>query len=280
MIRSMMSGVAGLRTHATRMDVISNDVANVNTVGFKQSDVTFKETFINTMRAPSTGTPPMQIGLGVDVGEIVRNWSDGVLMQTGQASNMAIAGNGLFFVKDPGGVREYFSRAGDFILDCNGTNTYLINSTGKRLLGSVTPPTGAVWAPGVLQEIDLQSANPGVQVSSFSIGADGGITVNSVDGTTVNNAWYIPVATFDNNLGLQSIGMNLYLQTTASGDPLIQLAGSTGVGTVYQGYLENSNVDLSAEFTEMILTQRGFEANSRSITTSDQMLQELLALKR
>ena len=102
MLRAMMSGVSGLRTHQNRMDVIANDIANVNTTGYKQSDVTFKETLVTTIRSPAPGTPGMQVGLGVQMGNIVRNFSDGILMQTGQASNLGITGNGFFAVADPG----------------------------------------------------------------------------------------------------------------------------------------------------------------------------------
>ena len=280
MIRSMMSGVSGLRAHTTRMDVIANDIANVNTVGYKQSDVTFKETFVSTLRAPATGTPAMQVGLGSDVGEITKNWTDGVLVQTGQSANMAIAGNGFFVVNSNPPAAEYsYSRAGDFLLDSNGTNTYLINATGQRLYGWV----GAA-APGTDPvELDLQAYHPtpgSSQVESFSIAADGAVSITYVDGTTVDDACYVALASFANNYGLEAIGSNLFKATTASGDADFVQANEPGTGTLYQGYLENSNVDLAAEFTDMILTQRGFQANSRSITTADEMLMELLQLKR
>ena len=102
MLRAMMSGVAGLRTHQSRMDVISNDIANVNTTGYKQSDVTFKETLVTTIRSPAPQTPGMQIGLGVQIGSINKNYEDGILFQTGQSANLGISGAGFFVVADPG----------------------------------------------------------------------------------------------------------------------------------------------------------------------------------
>ena len=138
MLRSLWSGVSGLRTHQTRMDVIGNDIANVNTTGYKQSDVTFKEQLVNTIRPPSTGASGLQVGMGVQLGSIARNFSDGVLTETQRSSNMAVAGDGFFVVADSvAGGSKYFTRAGDFLPGVNSATgeTYFINSGGKRLQG-------------------------------------------------------------------------------------------------------------------------------------------------
>jgi flagellar hook protein FlgE len=278
MLRAMMSGVAGLRTHQTRMDVIANDVANVNTTGYKQSDVTFKETLVTTIRSPAPQTPGQQVGLGVQIGSINKNFEDGIMFQTGQASNMGITGNGFFVVADPGAAAGsvYYTRAGDYIHDVDTATgeIYLQNSSGKRLLGLMGPnpdPTGLT--PGDLVPIVLPA-----DTESYSIGLDGVIyaTVGGVQETI----GMVPLVKFANNFGLLALGNNLFQSTAAAGIQPMTIPGQDGTGQIFQGYLENSNVDLAKEFTEMIITQRGFQANSKTITTSDEMLLELLQLKR
>lgn len=276
MLPAMYSGVSGLMTHQERMNVIGNDVANVNTVGFKQSDMTFKEAYVTTLRAPAPGTPGQQVGLGVQMGQLERDFSGGALMQTGTASNFAVSGNGFFVVSDPASTQQFFSRAGDFVLDVDpATNeTHLITSEGRRLQGVMgsTDLTGLGMA-------DLQDIVLPANTTSYSVGLDGILYV-SVDGGTPAAAGRIALANFDNPTGLNSIGSNLFQLTDAAHIRALTNPGESGNGQVFQGYLENSNVDLAREFTDMIITQRGFQANSRTITTSDDMLQELLSLKR
>jgi len=279
MLQSMFSGISGLRTHQRKMDVIGNNIANVNTPGFKGSDVTFKEAYVTTIRAPAPGTPGQQIGLGAQVGGITRNFKGGILMETGQAANMGVSGEGFFVVAEPaapaGVANAYFSRAGDFMLDVDALGvTHLINPDGKRLRGinsnaTITGTNGSAFTDIVLP----------ANTTSFSVGLDG-IVYASVSGATATPVARVALATFNNNSGLDSVGSNLYKATSAAGLRLFADAGTTGVGQVFQGYLENANVDLAQEFTNMIITQRGFQANSRSITTSDEMLQDLLSLKR
>jgi len=275
----MYSGVSGLLTHQQRMNVIGNDIANVNTVGYKQSDVTFKEAFVNTLRSPTPGTPGQQVGLGSQVGHIARDFSGGPLMQTGLASNFAISGDGFYVVSDPIGNQQFFSRAGDFVLDVDpATNeTYLITSEGKRLQGVMGgPPAPDLNGLGLgdMQDIVLPP-----DTTDYSVGFDGILYV-SVAGAPAEAMGRVALASFDNPGGLQAIGSNLYEETAAASLRAFTNPGENGLGQVFQGYLENSNVDLAREFTDMIITQRGFQANSRTISTSDDMLQELLTLKR
>lgn len=281
MLQSMFSGISGLRTHQRKMDVIGNNIANVNTPGFKGSDVTFKEAYVTTIRAPAPGTPGQQVGLGTQVGGITRNFKGGILMETGQSSNMGVSGDGFFVVAEPsaaaGVASAYYTRAGDFMLDVSAGVTHLINPDGKRLRGlngdaAATDMTG-------LDGSTLEDIIMPVGTTSFSIGLDG-VVYASVGGATPTATARVALATFDNNTGLESIGSNLYRSNAAAGLRTFNNAGTNGLGQVFQGYLENSNVDLAQEFTNMIITQRGFQANSRSITTSDEMLQDLLALKR
>lgn len=284
MLQSMFSGISGLRTHQRRMDVIGNDIANVNTPGYKQSDVTFKEAYVTTLRAPSPGTPGQQVGLGTQLGGITKNFKGGILMETGQSGNMGISGEGFFVVAEPGAAaglgNAFYTRAGDFMLDVEPgapPTTYLINPDGKRLRGLIgdaaaTDMTGLDGSTFV--DITLPA-----NTTSFSIGLDGVVYASSLGGTPVAVA-RVAVATFDNNTGLEAVGSNLFRTNAAASIRTFNNANSNGIGQVFQGYLENSNVDLAQEFSDMIITQRGFQANSRSITTSDEMLQELLSLKR
>jgi flagellar hook protein FlgE len=275
----MWSGVSGLRTHQTRMDVIGNDVANVNTVGYKQSDVTFKEQLVSNIRTPAPNTVGIQIGTGVQLGSISRNFQDGILMETQRSSNMAIAGDGFFVVADAvAGGNKYFTRAGDFVHDVDQATgeTYLINSNGKRLQGVMDPNPDATGA----MSVDLVDIVLPPETTSYTIAMDGKIYA-SIAGAPPVVIGMVALARFGNNNGLESIGSNMFRSTESSAEQAMVNPGiGQGVGDVYQGYLENANVDLAQEFTEMIVTERGFQANSRSITTSDQMLQELLSLKR
>ena len=278
MLRSLWSGVSGLRTHQTRMDVIGNDIANVNTTGYKQSDVTFKEQLVNTIRPPSVGTLGLQVGLGVQLGSIARNFSDGALTETQRSSNMAVTGDGFFVVADPvAGGSRYFTRAGDFLPSVNPATgeTYFINSGGKRLQGIMDAnPDSTGQTSAALVDIVLPTGT-----TDYAIASDGKIWA-SVAGATPVVIGMVPLARFANNNGLASSGSNMFSGSVAAAEQSMINPGSPGSGTIYQGYLENANVDLAQEFTEMIVTERGYQANSRSITTSDEMLQELLSLKR
>ena len=264
MMPSMMNGLTGLNTHMKGMEVISNDVANVNSVGYKQEEITFQELLQR---------------LGVGVSAIIKDFTNGSLMQTDVSSNLAVSGNGFFVVADPAaaaGNVEY-TRAGDFIMEYDpGTGTtYLVNSSGDRLRGVMG---GTPDATG-LTSADLTDIALPAGTTAFKIGTDGTITA-SVNGNEPQIIGRVAIATFENNHALQMQKNGLYTAMAEAGPQPLANPGSSGVGQIYQGYIEQSNVDLSREFTEMILSQRGFQANSRSITTSDEMLQEVLNLKR
>ncbi len=281
MLPSMYSGVSGLHAHQQRMNVIGNDIANVNTVGYKQSNVTFKEAYVNTLRAPSPGTPGQQIGLGVQVGHINRDFGGGALMQTGMASNLAVSGNGFFVVSDANNPNQYFTRAGDFIVDVDAAanETYLITSEGRRLQGVMVPVGDPAPDLNGLGLGDMGDIILPANTTSYNVALDGTLFV-SIDGGAPQVAGRIALANFDNPSGLLAIGSNLFRETEAASLRDFSNPGENGIGQLFQGFLENSNVDLAREFTEMIITQRGFQANSRTISTSDEMLSELLMLKR
>lgn len=441
MMRSMFSGVSGLRAHQTKMDVIGNNVANVNTVGFKSGRVTFQEIFSQTLQGASApdpitgrgGTNPMQIGLGLGVGAVDTITTRGSVQRTDNPTDLSIEGDGFFICR--GGVNDTFrfTRAGNFTIDKlgnlvtgSGMNVYgwqalkndgsgefdtekpiepinlysdayrnkriisakatsraqlagnldaamplvgtgnnpnddqvfimpmtiydklgndykvnvrfwkvdandssstwqwdIVTGEGIRVTLSTNPTdtqlvfsgegiitsgksatvtfepwngTGNQSGTGSFQvELDFskltsfaadnsvkpQSVDgyPSGSLVSFSVGSDGVIT-GIYDNGQQQALGLIALSNFENPAGLQKVGDNMYIPTTNSGEFKAVKPGSGGTGTLNPGTLEMSNVDLSKEFTEMIITQRGFQANSRIITTSDEMLQELVSLKR
>lgn len=413
MMRSMFAGVSGLRNHQTRMDVIGNNVANVNTIGFKSGRVTFQELFAQTLRGASRplgnlgGTNPQQVGLGMMVSSIDTIHVQGNSQTTGKMTDMAIQGNGFFIVTD--GNQNLYTRAGAFDVDANGN---LVDPSGRKVLGwgpdranpgqlmAPTPtnlqplvmkvgspilaqattavnykgnldantPTGGTHATDVtvfdslgrqhtftitftknaavnqwtydITTLDpligftgpttgtLQFTPSGVYdpastpatISATVTGANnltipvdfspltqlagqttanrdsvngypmGFLTAFTIDttgvvtGTFSNNVPLIigrvAIANFNNPGGLIRQGEGAFAESNNSGLPDIGLAGSGGRGTIAPANVEMSNVDLAAEFTNMIITQRGFQANTRVITASDQMLQDLVGLVR
>ncbi|APC07899.1 flagellar hook-basal body complex protein [Neomoorella thermoacetica] len=278
MMRSLYSGVSGLRTHQTRMDVIGDNIANVNTVGFKRSAVTFKDVFYQTLRGGSAGdsggtgmggTNPQQIGLGVTLGSIDVVHTQGAAASTGNGTDLMIQGDGFFRVTPDDGTTIYYTRAGAFHFDSQG---FLVNVDGMKVLDSAGSP---VQIPGM--------NDPSTMPQSFSIDKLGVVHYvdNSGQAQTLSNP--ISVAKFSNPAGLEKIGQSLYRETASSGAPGTDLSPGTGSlanTTIIPSTLEMSNVDLAQEFTDMIITERGFQANARTITTSDQLLQELVNLKR
>lgn len=268
MINSMWSGVSGLRSHQTSMDVIGNDIANVNTIGFKQSNVSFQDAFYQSLTNPGEGTSGKQVGLGVSVGKITQDFGGGMLQATGVPTHLAISGDGFFVLKDSTGQQTSYSRAGDFELsyDSAGDTLSLLGPDGKYLHGTSGAASGTagtmITLPGSIQDM--------------MVSPEGTVSYIDGTGTLVEDAFTIDIATFPGPSGLSQIGGNQYAETAASGSPNF----TSNEYQVIQGHLENSNVDLAKEFTEMIVAERGFQANSRTVTTADSVLQELLNLKR
>jgi flagellar hook protein FlgE len=275
MMRGMFAAISGLRVHQTMLDTTANDIANVNTVGYKSERVTFKDALYQNIRgasAPGTtlgGTNPAQVGLGVQVGSIDNLMSPGAIQSTGNQTDMAIQGDGWFRVtNDPAAfaaANTYYTRAGNFSRDANGD---LVTPDGYYLVGN----TAALGA-GSDEKVNIPA-----DASSVSIDPKGVVTVVSAAGTTTT---YITLAKFPNDAGLQREGGNRFSVTNNSGVPVVSTPGDAaqGFGTLTTGAVEMSNVDLAQEFTNLITAQRGFQANSRVITTADDMLQELVNLK-
>ena len=416
MMRALFSGVSGLRNHQTRMDVIANNIANVNTVAFKASRVTFKEAFVQVLQGASRppgnlgGVNPIQIGSGVNLGSVDQLFTQGSLETTGQPLDLAIQGDALFVLNN--GSRQVYTRAGNFQLDADGrlispgsgfvvqginadplgnfssgsqigdiqlrlgqrspaqattqigltgnldaaasvgdthnmtitvydsagapqdlqitytnTGTGTWDWTASSTTGAVTPAgngTVSFNANGSLAGFTYPGGGSGLTITptngaAFDISINPG-TVNDINGlasfATASNAVVnsqdgytsgeltdmtvdthgvisghfsngvtrdlaqVALATFNNPSGLLQSGDSVFEESANSGIPVVGFAGTTDSSSITPGALESSNVDLSQEFTNMIIAQRGFQANAKVITTADEMLQDLVNLKR
>ncbi len=386
MLRSLFSGISGLRAHQQMMDVTGNNIANVNTTGYKSSQTVFQDTLsqmVNAAGAPqngSGGTNPAQAGLGVRLASINANFGQGAAQTTGKSSDMMIQGDGFFVVKSGG--ESLYSRAGSFTFDANGSLTTpngqivqgwsgvdgVVNTAGAP--GDIKLPIGISLAPEVTTDITLTGnfsyeaavgdikeipikvidENGAAQtmvvtftkvdaetwnmslpdgtdtdihftggkpdsdsvdlapyafdihdLTNFSgntearVSNSNGSTAGVLSSYTVSNTGQIvgvfsnglkqtlgqvALANFNNVNGLEKIGDSMFRSTVNSGLAQVGAAGSGGLGLITSGALEMSNVDLAQEFTNLVIAQRGFQANSRIITTSDEILQELVNLKR
>jgi flagellar hook protein FlgE len=392
MLRSLFSGISGLRAHQQMMDVTGNNIANVNTTGYKTSQTTFQDTLsqmVKSAGAPQPGgaggTNPSQIGLGVKLAGISTNFGQGAAQTTGKSTDLMIQGDGFFIVK--GGTEQLFTRAGNFSFDSNGALTTtngqivqgwtgaggVVNSAGapsdivlpigqtlqpvatttitlagnlsnEAIVGATAEVTATVYdatgaaVPTVLQltktaagpapapitwqitmpdastvDVDLTTgkATGTVTAGGFTIDVAGltsysGATSaknTNIDGSTSGTLssysisssgeivgvfssglkqtlGQVALANFSNVNGLEKIGDSMFRTTVNSGLAQVGTAGTGGLGLMSSGSLEMSNVDLAQEFTNLVIAQRGFQANSKVITTSDEILQELVNLKR
>lgn len=271
MIRAMYTAISGLKAHQIKLDVIGNNIANVNTVGFKKSQASFEEVFSQTTAGASApqggkgGTNPQQVGLGVSVGKIRVNHEPGSPQRTDYPLDFYIGGDGYFAVKD--GDKTLYTRAGNFDLDADGT---LVTSQGLKVQGvNITVPVAATKG-----NITIPST-----YESFSVNQLGQIIGVKKDGSQTTLAT-LALSKFNNASGLSKEGSNNFSVSSNSGTASEGKPGDEGFGVIIVGSVEMSNVDLANEFTDMITAQRGFQANSRVITTSDEILQELVNLKR
>jgi flagellar hook protein FlgE len=265
MLRSMYSGISGMKNFQVKLDVIGNNIANVNTYGFKKGRTTFKDLVSQQIAGASEptatrgGVNPKQVGLGSQLATIDTVHTQGSLQTTGRPLDLGISGDGFFRLGSSAGTDITYTRAGNFYLDESGS---IVSADGKYLLDDSDDP--------IVINTDAKS---------FSVGADGTVNFIDKDGN-LTKAGQIQLAKFPNNEGLDKAGGNEYRESPNSGKPVESFPGDGGAGTLVAGALEMSNVDLSEEFTEMIVAQRGFQANTRIITTSDEILQELVNLKR
>lgn len=286
MLKSLYSGVTGMKNIQTKMDVISNNIANVNTTAFKTGRVRFEDMLSQTNASAQAGINAQQVGLGVQVGSIDTVMTGGSLQSTGRALDFGIEnGDSSFFtVKD--GDNTFYTRDGGFYTDTEGN---LVTSGGLQVQGfTLTQPAKYTDLKNVKLSAELAAINipPTItedskqfELQSYSVDNDGFI-VGSYSGGKSRVVGRIALTSFSNPDGLQKSGGNLYTKSDNSGTGDIGNPGDAGYGSVRSGFLEMSNVDLANEFTEMIVTSRSYQANSRSITTSDTMLEELINLKR
>ncbi|MGP4059832.1 flagellar basal body rod protein FlgG [Halobacillus litoralis] len=295
MLRSMYSGISGMKGFQTKLDTIGNNIANVNTYGFKKGRVTFQDMMSQTMsgaQGPTVGAGgdnvrgglnPSQVGLGSQVGSIDTIHTQGNRQTTNRPLDLSLEGDGMFILAEGGteeidpevqtinlqNVNTSFTRAGNFYLDSDGA---IVNNEGKYLVGQ---PEGEESA-GIITIPDT--------AQSFSIQTDGSVNYVDENGDP-QMAGQVRLANFSNPSGLEKIGGNSFQYTENAGAAIeglddLLVAGQDGTGQMVSGALEMSNVDLAESFTEMITAQRGFQANTRIITTSDEILQELVNLKR
>lgn len=315
MIGSMTAGVGAMRSFVRGIEVIGNNISNINTIGYKGARTRFEDTFSNTLQrgTGNTGlgsnTITQQIGTGTKIATIKTQFNQGPLQTTGGLTDLAVSGEGFFRVRDTLQAIEYVTRAGDFRVDDQG---YLVTNSGFRVQGigfsdaQEASATGWSSAAPALDTANLRDLridfNPDSSVSSarletFQIDQGGYINLFLSDGTSVRRG-QILLQRFNDPAALVKEGNNLFTGIDDAGPtetwPAARAAGAAstaitssalspaqnGNGRIISGSLELSNVDLTEEFSGMITTQRAFQAASRLITTSDEVLQEIVNLKR
>lgn len=254
MIRSLWIAKTGMEAQQTKLDVVSNNLANVSTTGFKRAQAQFEDLMYQNLRqvganaAEQAQLPTgLQLGLGVRTVATSRDFAQGALQQSGATFDVAISGGGFFQVQMPDGTLGY-TRDGSFKLDAQGT---LVTNNGLPVAGGVQVPPDA-------RSVTIH-ADGRVEVTRAGPGGEQPVAVGQIE-----------LASFVNPAGLEPLGQNLYAESAASGAP-----GQDGLGMLKQGFLETSNVNVVEELVSMIQTQRAYELNSKAIQTSDQMLQRL-----
>lgn len=256
MIRAMFTAATGMIAQQTNIDTIANNLANVNTTGFKKSRINFQDLLYETIKpagvetAAGTTTPEgIQIGHGVRPSSVAKLFTPGSLIQTGNSLDLAIEGDGFFEVELSDGTSAY-TRDGSFRVNQNGT---LMTVDGHAVTPAITVPTDAV---------------------QVTVGSDGVVSVQVPGQTAETNVGTIQLVRFPNDAGLDArLGRNLLIETDASGSPEAGDPAQSGFGFLAQGFLENSNVQVVEEIINMIIAQRAYEANSKVIQTADEMLQ-------
>jgi flagellar basal-body rod protein FlgG len=262
MIRALWTAASGMESQQKNIDVIANNLANVNTTGFKKSRADFQDLMyqnLKTTGAPSTNTTQIptgiQIGLGSRLAAVTKIFTTGDFSQTGNELDLAIEGDGFFQIQLPDGSTAY-SRSGAFKKDSTGR---VVTSDGYPLLPAITIPTNA---------------------TKTTIGTDGTVSVLQAGQNTATQVGNIQLASFSNPSGLSAQGKNLFIVSDASGAATTGTPGQTGLGTLAQGFLEMSNVSVMEEMVNMITGQRAYEVNSKAVQAADEMLQTANGLKR
>jgi flagellar hook protein FlgE len=292
MMSGMYAAISGLDAHQTMLDVTANNLANVDTVGYKAQSAVFSDELSQQVAAGTTangfsaGTNPLQVGLGVQVGSIDNVMNAGGVESTGNATDVAVQGTGWLRVANgnvsttpPTFAATQYTRAGDLTFNASG---YLCTQTGQFVLGYAAQQNAAtgVWSPVTTGSTPANNpivVPPGS--TNVTIGADGSVNYQTPAGASVT-AGYISLATFPNQAGMQRNGGSLWSPTAASGAETVGQPGTAGYGQTISGELEQSNVDMGTEFTNMIEAERGYQANASTITTADQMMQTAVNMKQ
>jgi flagellar basal-body rod protein FlgG len=262
MIRALYSAATGMQAQETNLDVISNNLANVNTTGFKKGRADFQDLMYQYVMEPGAPTSQMtinptgiQVGLGVKTASVQKLFTQGDLSSTNNKLDVAIEGDGFFQISRPDGTLAY-TRTGSFRLDQNG---------------QITTADGFVIAPGLAVPPDALGV---------TIGQDGTVSVNQPNNPVPQQLGQLLAVRFPNNGGLRATGQGLYEETQASGAPVTGIFSQQGFGRLNQGFLESSNVSVVEQVVNMITAQRAYEASSKGITTADEMLTSAINLKR
>jgi flagellar basal-body rod protein FlgG len=261
MSRALYTAASGMQAQQVNLDNVANNLANASTTGFRRRRLQFQDLVYQNLIAPGAASTQqtqyptgLQIGLGARTAssEIIQQQGD--YNQTGNPLDLVIEGQGFFQIQLPTGEIAY-TRSGEFHLDSTGI---IVDAQGNQLQPALTIPPSA---------------------TNITIGSDGTVSVQLPGQQAAQQVGTIQLATFANSGGLSSVGNNYLLETTASGNPIVGTPGGTeGLGTIAQGALENSNVDVVAEFINMIMAQRSYEANSRVVKAADEMAQTINGL--
>jgi flagellar basal-body rod protein FlgG len=262
MLRALYSSATGMQAQETNIDVISNNIANVNTTGYKRSRAEFQDLIYQQVIEPGAPTSQqtqnpsgIQVGLGVRTVAVQKIFAQGDLINTDNPLDIAIQGDGFLQVLKPDGTLSY-TRAGALQRDVQGN---LVTPEGYRIAPGITIP------PDVL---------------SVTIGEDGTVSVRQPGGGAPAQVGQIAAVRFANPAGLRALGKNLFEETASSGAPLVGIFANQGFGSLQQGFVEGSNVSVVEQIVNMITAQRAYEANSKSIQTADDMLSQAINLKR
>jgi flagellar hook protein FlgE len=295
MMSGMYAAISGLDAHQTMLDVTANNLANVDTVGYKAQSTVFSDQLSQLIQAGtgpngfSAGTNPLQVGLGVHVGSIDNNMSAGGVESTGTATDVAIQGDGFLAVANGAPTvanptittAAHYTRAGDLTFNSQG---FLCTQTGQYVLGYPANANGSINVNATNTNYN-NAINVPTGSTGIAIGPDG--SVSYIDGNPANatyqqrvTAGYISLTTFPNEAGLSRDGGSLWSATSASGPAQTGQPGVGNYGQTISGELEQSNVDMGTEFTNMIEAERGYQANASTITTADQMMQTAVQMKQ
>ncbi|MCB0281068.1 MAG: flagellar basal-body rod protein FlgG [Calditrichae bacterium] len=261
-MRALKTAALGMTAQQLNVDVIANNLANVNTTGFKKSSIEFQDLLYETMqtgnrdgRDGNENPSGIQIGLGNRPIATYRSFSEGTISQTGNSLDLAITGNGFFQVEMPDGSQAY-TRDGALKVNAQGN---IVTNSGLKLIPDISVPEN---------------------VNGIQITEDGVVKVTLNGETDPQELGQIDLATFMNPAGLEAVGSNLFVATESSGEPLFGTPGEDGMGMLYQGYLEKSNVDVAQEMINLIVAQRAYEINSKAIKTADDIMSMANSLKR